>query len=550
MRKAKTRLLEKRLEWVLFLILFLFSALLMFKTFGVDNSGNMKIAAKVWSDFAATIPLIRSFSFGSNFPPEYPIFSGSPIRYHFVFFYLVGMLEKIGLPINWALNIPSTLGFFALLLMIYLLTKEVFAKKSVAVLAVILFLFNSSFGFLEFFKNNPISADTLSTIINNSSFSSFGPYDGKTVSAFWSLNIYTNQRHLALAYASFLFLVYIIYKASKKPKNLTLTRSIVIGIAVGLFPFVHLAVFGVMAISIAVYFLLYPKLRLQLFLMGSAAMILAMPQIAWMGPSQIETSFFDPGYLVEQLSAAAIANYWILNLGLSLVVAPLGFLLSKKEQRKVFIPFIVLFLMGNMFKFSAEVAANHKFFNLFIIGANMFSAYLLIKMWGSSLFAKLIIIPVILFLTLTGIIDFFPIVNDNHIVLKDIPNNEAAAFIKESTPKASVFLNSSYLYNPASIAGRKIFMGWPYFAWSAGYDTHSRGKLMDNIFTSVDKREICMLLKLNKIDYFTIQDTSQDRDFPNINLRFYNNNFTPVYIDAVNPDFMIFSVSANCNGET
>ena len=101
-------------EIFFFAILFIFSSFLMWKTFRVNSSGNMQVATRVWSDFAATIPLIRSFSYGSNFPIQYPIFAGPPIRYHFVFFAVVGFLEKIGLRIDWALNGLSVLGFFLL----------------------------------------------------------------------------------------------------------------------------------------------------------------------------------------------------------------------------------------------------------------------------------------------------------------------------------------------------------------------------------------------------------------------------------------------------
>ncbi|KKQ97720.1 MAG: hypothetical protein UT23_C0009G0049, partial [Candidatus Woesebacteria bacterium GW2011_GWA1_39_12] len=178
----------------LFLLLFVFSSFLMWKTFQVTPEGDLKLASRVWSDFAATIPLIRSFSFGSNFPPEYPIFAGPPIRYHFLFFAAVGLLEKTGIRLDLALNSLSTISFFLLTIAIYYLGKMVFKSKKVGILSVILFLFNGSWGFLEFFKKNPISLNILDDIVKNREFSSFGPYDGKIVSAFWSLNIFTNQR--------------------------------------------------------------------------------------------------------------------------------------------------------------------------------------------------------------------------------------------------------------------------------------------------------------------------------------------------------------------
>ena len=531
-------------EALLFLGFFLFSSLLMFKTFRLSPEGNMQIATKAWSDFAATIPLIRSFSYGSNFPPEYPIFSGYPIRYHFVFYLLVGFIEKLGFPINWALNLPSIFGFTLLLIIIYLLGKHIFKSKAVGILSSVFFLFNGSLSFLEFFKTHPFSADTFSEILHNKTFPSFGPYDGKIVSAFWNLNIFTNQRHLALAYASFLLVLFVIFRFSQRPKTFSPVKALLLGIFVGIFPFIHLAVFAMLGILLLSSFFLYEKIRLKIFLAGTISLLLAIPQVLYMGASQIETKIVSPGYLIGELTLNSFIKYWFYNLGLLVILAPVGFILSNKSQRKVLLPFLVLFIIGNIFQLSPEIAANHKFFNLFAIGLILFVSFSLVKLWRLNLFGKFLFPILIFFTVLSGIIDFFPIINDSYVTLEDIPNNKAALFIKQATPKNSVFLNSSFLYHPASIAGRKILMGWPYFPWSAGYNTDIRGKLMTRIYESKSKAEICGLLVQNNVDYFTIQDTSSDRDFPEIDLDFFNNNFTSDYSD---PKMAIINVYRNCS---
>src|SRR6266699_5240049 len=111
------------IEIIIIIFSLIFSSWLMFHTFGYDN-GSMTIAGKAWSDFANHIPLIRSFSFGWNFPPQEPLFAGEPIHYHFIFFMLVGILERMGIRIDWALNLPSLLGFAGLMVMIYFFAKK------------------------------------------------------------------------------------------------------------------------------------------------------------------------------------------------------------------------------------------------------------------------------------------------------------------------------------------------------------------------------------------------------------------------------------------
>ena len=74
----------------------MFTGFLMFLTFKVvDNS--IYVGYSVFSDFAPHLGMIRSFSFGNNFPTEYAHFAGEDIKYHFMFQFLVGNLEFLGM---------------------------------------------------------------------------------------------------------------------------------------------------------------------------------------------------------------------------------------------------------------------------------------------------------------------------------------------------------------------------------------------------------------------------------------------------------------------
>jgi hypothetical protein len=543
MKKLLEILRKNPQEAFFFLVLLLFSTVIMFKTFGVED-GSLKIASKAWSDFAATIPLIRSFSLGDNFPPEYPIFPGFPIRYHFVFFFLAGALERAGLRIDFALNILSVLSFFMLCVAIYFLAKAVFKKGSIAFISVVLFLFNGSLAFLDFFKNHPLSANTLKDIIANTSFPSFGPYDGRVVSAFWNLNIYTNQRHLGLSYAAFLGLVLVVYKASQNPKKFTFLKALILGISIGLFPFVHSAVFGMMGVAVLVFFFLYPRLRTRMLVTGAVALLVATPQLLYMGPSQVAFPHFDPGYLLGKLTLGGFVNYWILNLGLGATLVPVGFILSNKSQKKIVFPFVVLFVIGNLFRFTPEIAANHKFFNLFVIGINFFSAFSLIYLWQKGRLGKIVAAAAFFFVTLSGVIELFPILNDSYIKLPDYKKNPISLFIVENTAKDAIFLNSSFLYDPASLAGRKIYLGWPYFPWSAGYDTDKRHQSMKNILGATNKNQLCQLLGRENIDYVEIQNPSR-LEAVAVNYPLFEKNFVSIFFDQ-KEEIKIYDVGDSC----
>ena len=558
----------KIVEYVLFTLSIIFSSWLMFFTFSYAN-GNMLIAAKAWSDFASHIPLIRSFSLGSNFPPEYPLFSGEPMRFHFLFYALVGLLEKIRVPFDYALNIPSSLGFTGLILIIYFFSKKLFKSTMVGTLSVIFFLFNGSLSFLFFFNRHPIGVSTLTDIIKSNSFSSFGPYDNNIVSAFWNLNIYTNQRHLGLAFALSLFLIYQILKSvinqtktlkqyMETPKVFSfifgerlntssrfLFNSSLLGILLSTFFYLHIGVFAITTIILLTLAIFFQSIRFRIIIIFLIGAIFSIPQYIYQDAgSNSFHLFLHPGYLITgKVTLISFVNYWGMNLGAHLLFMMGGFVLVPTKMKKIFISFFSLFLIGNLFQFSPEIAGNHKFFNFFMIIGVMFSSFFLVKVWKEKIYLKPVVILCFFFLILSGIIDFFPIYNDGKITLYDYPINKDINWIKNNTPSNSVFLNSQYLYDSASLAGRKIFLGWPYFAWSAGYDTNQRGELMKRILGEKDKNLLCQLLKQNKIDFIeTKNDSALDPNYPVVS-DIFSKQLSPVY---TNNNYYIYKAKGNC----
>lgn len=536
-------------ELILFILFFIFSFWLMFHTFSYQN-GSMMIASKAWSDFASHIPLIRSFSFGANFPPEYPIFPGEPIRYHFLFYALVGLLEKTGLRIDFALNILSVLGFTFLLSMIYFLAKKIFSSKSVAILSVIFFLFNGTTSFVYFLKEHPLSLNFINEIITNSKFPSFAPYGEGIVSAFWNMNIYTNQRHLAASYALSLFIIYIFLLPVFKNKKIDYKISVILGIVLGLSYFLHMAVFLMTIIVIFFLSILFKKIKFSGILILIFAGLFSLPQYFWQQTGEISSQtskiIFNLGYLISgNLTPQNFINYWFANLGLHFILIPFGFIFSPLKSKKILIAFLTLFIIGNLFQFSVEIAGNHKFFNYFMIFGNMFSAYFLIYLWKKKIILRILVCILIFSLIFSGIIDFFPIYNDAKMKLEDYPVNKDILWIIGNTPPNTIFLNSTYLYDSASLAGRKIFFGWPYFAWSAGYDTSSRGAEITKILGEEDRNIMCKLLKKNNISYIEVNmGRSLDTNLPEISDSILG-NFSSIYSNPKN-NYNIYQVSKNC----
>lgn len=91
----------EHLEYGFVLITLAVTAFMMIYTFYVKGN-NLLIGLSVFGDFGPHMAMIRSFSHGMNFPTEYPFFADGTVRYHFMFQFLAGNLEFLGMRIDWA----------------------------------------------------------------------------------------------------------------------------------------------------------------------------------------------------------------------------------------------------------------------------------------------------------------------------------------------------------------------------------------------------------------------------------------------------------------
>ncbi len=171
----------------------------------------------------------------------------------------------------------------------------------------------------------------------------------------------------------------------------------------------------------------------------------------------------------------------------------------------------------------------------------MFVANLIVVLWKKSNLLKIVSVFLVIFLTLSGLIDLMPIKNDYKISLKDYPQDQRVAFFRKIDPK-SITLNSTSLYHPASLAGRYIFYGYSYFAWSYGYDTQKRESIYLKIYRSNTQKDACQLLKQNNISYVELSKNADDFIKPNKEVW---SKFKKIF-ESKSDNFVVYDVSKSC----
>lgn len=527
------------------LITLVFSTWLMFWTFQYHD-GQIVMLGRLWSDFAAHIPMVRSFSMGHNFPPEYPTFPGEPIRYHYLFFLIVAGFEKLGFNIAFAMNIPSTFGLWLLLFMMYLTTKELFGSRKAGVLSIVLFLFNGSWSILEILKKASSLPELFRKIVTAQEYASFGPWDGHIVSAFWNWNIYLDQRHLAFSFGIALALCFPLLK-SVTDRHFKLKKKWYPFIFISFigFPLLHQAAYvitlGWCLLWSLIFFRKIPRKILFFYSVCIACSLIMHFGFTQNSKQHMEIAF---GYLAKEKDFQSIATYWLYNLGFYLLLAPLLWVFSHKKIKVFFIPAVIFFILANVVQLSTDMINNHKLINYTIICGDILVAGWLIALWKKHLLLKPLIALSILLLTASGIADVFPVINNHFLFVDDYPISQTAQWILHNTTPTSIFLSNEYIYNPASLVGRKLFLDYGYFNWSMGYPDRERRELLKIFYSpQISKTNLCQELQRSHIDYVSLINISMDRDY-NLADSTLVHTFVPTHTDQ--RDNPIYSVTENC----
>ena len=283
------------------------------------------------------------------------------------------------------------------------------------------------------------------------------------------------------------------------------------GILLGLLPMWNGPVYLTAAVILAPFLLLFP-LRKELIITGITAAILGLPQVIYLtsGLRPAGYSLFRWGFVIDEAGFFDVLYYTFFTFGFKWVLIAIALYFASGLQRRFLAAAFMVFPLTYCFRFSEEVLANHKFLNIWLIIANVFVAFALVKLWNlkiasSTLPTRLAAIVLGLLITIGGAIDLVPVWNSYFIKMK-YQDDPLVEWARTNTAPRSVFLSQKYINHQLLLAGRRLFYGDPYYAWSAGYDTPAREALAKRMFETRDPNELLSLLKENKIDYIAIDD--------------------------------------------
>lgn len=313
------------------------------------------------------------------------------------------------------------------------------------------------------------------------------------------------------------------------------------GVLLGLLPMWNSAVFLAAAAILGLLFILCP-LRLQMLALAATAGIIALPQMLFLstgsGRAQMP-KLLHWGYTIDHPTIANVVKYLGFTFGFKWLLIALALVFATSLQRRFFLAFLSLMAVAFSFQFTIEVLANQKFIHIWVIVANLFVAFAAWRLWklrllGTTLPGKFTAIAAVLLIIPGGVIDFFPIHNTgwSEVTYKDDPLID---WLNKNTTSREIFLTDRFVNHPILMAGRRVFYGWPYYAWSAGYDAGKRDRVYIDMFENRDPWKLYRLLKENDIKYVAFDGAVRQASFiKRPNEQVYATYFPKIFEDKQN----------------
>ena len=330
-------------------------------------------------------------------------------------------------------------------------------------------------------------------------------------------------------------------KITPEPFITTLRPFIFSGILLGILPMWNSAVFIAAAAILGLLFILCP-LRLQMLALAVTAGLIALPQMLFLSTGSGRAhmpKLLHWGYTIDHPTVANVAKYLGFTFGFKWLLIALALVFATSLQRRFFLAFLSLIAVAFCFQFTIEVLGNQKFVHIWVIIANLFVAFALWRLWhlslgGTTLPGKFAAIATTLLIIPGGVIDFFPVHNNgwSEVTYKNDPLME---WLNKNTTPREIFLTDRFVNHPILMAGRRVFYGWPYYAWSAGYDASKRDRVYTELFENRDPWKVYRLLKENGINYVGFDGAVRQASFikrPNEQL--YATYFAKIFEDKQN----------------
>jgi hypothetical protein len=265
----------------------------------------------------------------------------------------------------------------------------------------------------------------------------------------------------------------------------------------------------------------------------AAAIVVGLPQVLLLRSGNTLTySLFNPGYTLENPTLWLMLKYLGWTFGVKWILLGVAIVFASGFQRRLLLALSSLVVIVFLFQLSMDVFNNHKLLNIWATCVNIYAAFALWQIAKQKIAGIALAIVLAIATVFGGVVDLFPLHNDPMLAVP-YKDDRLSQWLLAQTQPRDVFLSHQLLTHPILFTGRKIYLGYTLFAWTAGYNVPDREALYRQIFQERDPEALKRLLRENRIAYVAIDDSVRKNEaLPDLNEGVFEQNFEKVFEDT------------------
>jgi hypothetical protein len=242
-------------------------------------------------------------------------------------------------------------------------------------------------------------------------------------------------------------------------------------------------------------------------------------------------SLFNPGYTIENPTIWLIVKYIGWTFGVKWILLGVALVYANNFQRRLLLALSSLVVIVFLFQLSVDIFNNHKLLNIWATCVNVYAAFALWQIAKQKIAGPILAVLMMIATIFGGVVDLFPLHNDPMLTVP-YQNDRLSRWLVDNTQPSDVFLTHTLLTHPILFTGRKIYLGYTLFAWTAGYNVPDREEVYRHIFQEQDVDQLNHLLRENHITYVAIDDSVRHNEtLPDLNESVFDQHFPKVFVD-------------------
>lgn len=481
-----------------------------------------------YGDLPWHLAIVEGFAHGNNFPPQHPEFAGSRLTYPFLVDFTTAQYEVLGMSVPAAFLLQNlTLAYAFLVLGIRWVL--IVTRRPVAVaIAPLLWMLSGGWGFYL------LAGDMQQWSTTGQKFAEFFlhlPRDyTRDMAGAWSWGnsmtcLITTQRGLFQAFPLAFIVLTLLWQTFRDPERVNgptsagRTRLLWAGAVTGLLPLVHgHTILSLVLIAVGLALLDLKPFSAQRFADVAltwipffiVAGILAAPQagVLAQGSNIDKERFFgwQPGWDCQPGENWLL--FWIRNTGPLVPLLIAAFVTRTRagnaisgRLRTYYAPFLLCFVLPNLFRFAPWVWDNIKILVYWFLGSTLIVARYLAFLTRRGVMGT-IAAAVLLFLCIfAGGLDVWKLVSFQRPTQVFSPDDlRFAQLVRDKVPTGSILMHSPLHNHPVLLGGRPVASGYPGHLWSHGLNFGDRQEQVKRIYAGApDADALLATLKINFI---------------------------------------------------